>query len=84
MDSVDNIKGIPGKGAKAAETIMEGIKCPPARILKNYIEHFGEYVGVQEFYKNYMCLKMKDEYEGLEIVEPIEWMTDEKEYKLVD
>jgi 5'-3' exonuclease len=60
LDSVDNIKGIPGKGKVAAEKIMEGIKCPPARILKNYVEHFGEDEGIEQFYLNYKMLKILD------------------------
>lgn len=87
-DNIDGIKGLPGKGEVFADGIKQTadlVNIPIyTLILREYINHFGEYAGVQEFYKNYMCLKMKDEYEGLEIVEPIEWMTDEKEYKLVD
>lgn len=68
-DVIDNVKGIPGKGIKAAEQIMVDIKCPPARILKNYIQHFGEYRGIEEFYKNYKMLKILDEYPGVEFTE---------------
>lgn len=71
-DTADNIKGIPGKGEKAAEEIFKDIKCPPARVLKNYIEHFGVDVGIEEFYKNYKLLKILESYEGLETLEPIE------------
>ncbi len=70
-DTADNIKGIPGKGEKAAEEIFKDIKFPPARILKNYIEHFGVDSGIEEFYKNYKLLKILESYEGLEILEPI-------------
>lgn len=66
-DATDNIKGIPGKGIKAAEEIFKDIKCPPARILKYYIEHFGEYKGILEFTKNYQLIKLLDNF-----IEPID------------
>lgn len=65
--SGDNIKGIPGKGEVAAKAIMEDSKCPPARIIKNYIQHFGEYEGIKQFYKNYISLKILDNYEEFQI-----------------
>ncbi len=61
-DTADNIKGIPGMGKAAADKVFEGIKTPPARVLKNYIEHFGEDVGIEEYYKNYKCLYIMDKY----------------------
>lgn len=68
----DNIKGIPGSGIKAAEKIMEGIKCPPARILKYYIEHFGEKEGINQFYKNYNSLLILDSYKDFIIPDIID------------
>lgn len=68
----DNIKGIPGSGIKAAEKIMEGIKCPPARILKYYIEYFGEKEGINQFYKNYNSLLILDSYDGFIIPDIID------------
>ncbi len=86
-DTVDNIKGIPGKGIVYAEMIMAGMKYSDKalheQILSEYINHFGEYLGVQEFHKNYMCLKMKEEVEGLIMIEPIEFNKNDKEYELV-
>lgn len=61
-DATDNIKGIPGMGKAAANKIFEGIKTPPARVLKYYIEHFGEEMGIEEYYKNYKCLRILDKY----------------------
>lgn len=72
-DTADNIKGIPGKGIKYAENrfIKLGVIDYPYHVLvmSDYIEHFGEYKGIQEFYKNYMCLKILDDYEGFKIPE---------------
>ncbi|TXG84991.1 MAG: hypothetical protein E6R13_02480 [Spirochaetes bacterium] len=67
--SGDNVKGIPGKGPVAAAEIMADSKCPPARIIKNYIQHFGEYEGIKQFYKNYISLKILESYEGFVIPE---------------
>lgn len=65
-DPGDNIKGIPGKGIKFAEKLfdVESIEVGQVThrqlVLEAYINQFGEYEGVQEFYKNYMCLKLLD------------------------
>jgi 5'-3' exonuclease len=63
-DTADNIKGIPGMGEKAFSNLLSN---PPFNyldmshlILWCYKQHFGEYKGIQEFYKNYMCLKIVD------------------------
>jgi len=63
-DTTDNIKGIPGKGPAAAKSIYEFgkvIKHPKflaGLALTNYIEHFGEVRGIEEFYKNFKCLNL--------------------------
>lgn len=71
-DTADNIKGIPGKGIKFAQNLIhEDEEGTPFAmlILNEYNKHFGEYKGIQEFYKNYMCLKILDDYEGFQIPE---------------
>lgn len=60
-DSTDNIPGIPGKGPVAAKEIL-GEATPeemPHAVLHAYIKKFGEYRGIEEFYKNYMLVKMQ-------------------------
>jgi len=75
--SGDGIKGIPGKGIKTVEQILkhtdslESSSLLRSMVLENYIGHFGEYIGIKEFYKNYIQLKILDVYEGFEIPEPI-------------
>ncbi len=69
-DTSDNIKGIPGKGIKYAEKIA---RLNPENVLGEYMLFFGEELGIQEFYKNYMCLKIKDKWEGFVVPQPIEW-----------
>jgi 5'-3' exonuclease len=71
-DGVDNIKGVPGRGPKYAESLLvHGVNYPSA-VLLCYIDKFGEEYGIYEFYKNYKCLKIIDKYEGLEIMPPLE------------
>lgn len=61
-DSTDNIKGIPGKGVKFAEGLFQ-VKDQtivlPGKVLDSYYDYYGN-EGVQEFYKNYKCLKVLD------------------------
>ena len=60
-DSADNIAGIKGYGPVAADKIIgattyfEDLRDV---IFKEYCKVYGEYVGVEEFYKNYKCLKI--------------------------
>lgn len=71
-DTVDNIKGIPGKGPKYAEQYLQSTENCTGDVLDAYVNHFGEHVGIQEFYKNYQCLKIKDDL-IVNIFTPIEW-----------
>lgn len=81
----DNIKGIPGKGEKFVNKILEGINDGweerPKKVLEAYINHFGQYQGIKEFYKNYMSLKILNEKEGFIVPEPIEFK--KKELSLI-
>ena len=72
--SGDAVKGIPGKGEKFVQKLFDG--CNSAEeyrplVLEAYISHFGEGVGIKEFYKNYSCLKILEGFEGFVIPEPI-------------
>lgn len=64
-DTVDNIKGIPGKGEVYSEKLFQRFAQYGERyeetVFLAYLSHFGEYKGIQEFYKNYMCLKMVED-----------------------
>lgn len=73
-DTADNIKGVPGKGPAFIKKLWEECKeinLFKSRVICEYINYFGEEVGIDEFYKNYKCLKIKDSYEGMEFVTPI-------------
>lgn len=74
--SGDNIKGIPGKGIKFVENRFQAGPIDPGEVLSCYVEYFGEYKGIQEFYKNYMCLYILEEKEGFEIPEVKEFKND--------
>lgn len=62
-DSSDNIKGIPGKGKAFVDKLFAEGGDLRKLVFDAYITHFGEYQGMQEFYKNYMCLKILDTYD---------------------
>ncbi len=80
-DASDNIKGIPGIGVKGAEKIMYDSVFPAARIIKYYIEHFGEELGINEYTKNYNCLKIKDNWHSFKVPNPIRFDIDKSESK---
>lgn len=73
-DTADNIKAIPGKGPVFAEKLflnIDDVESYRNLVLNEYINKFGEELGIEEFYKNYKCLKIKDSYEGMEFITPI-------------
>ncbi len=77
--SGDGVKGIPGQGVKAAEKLFSVPEANlPQLTLGAYIKHFGEHVGIEEFYKNYKCLYILREQEGFQIPDPTE--VKKKEY----
>ncbi len=69
--SGDNIKGIEGVGKVGATKILEDSTFPSARVLKYYIEKYGEETGIENFYKNYKCLKILDKCVNFEFPDPI-------------
>ena len=70
----DNIKGIPKVGDKTAARILT-IEPYSGVVLDQYIKHFGEELGIKEFYKNYFSLRILDTYANFAIPEPIEYKT---------
>lgn len=82
-DTSDGVKGLPGKGEKY---FQECIKDIDLELDSNFIgrEIFGAYLyyyhfnydlAIKEFYKNYQCLKIKDDL-IIENFKPIEWNYD--------
>lgn len=60
-DSSDGIKGIPGKGEVYATKILKDVTYTCSdKVFSSYIDNFGEELGIEEFYKTYKLLKIKD------------------------
>lgn len=59
-DKSDNVKGIEGRGPAYTTRLLEEHLGTPveALIFNEYIQHYGEYEGIQNFYKNYNLLKI--------------------------
>lgn len=77
-DSIDGIKGLKGKGkAYASKVFNQEIKSPEydysVIVYKEYIAQLGVERGIEEFYKNYKCLKVLDFWEDCRIPEPIKY-----------
>ena len=73
-DSVDNIKGLEGKGkAFATKLLTLGDDHDHMRTLvfQEYINQYGEYHGISKFYQNYVCLKIKDDFPATGLVNPL-------------
>lgn len=59
-DTADNIKGIEGKGKKAAETLLEplGWANYPGAVFDAYVRRYGDHEGLMQYYKNYRVLRI--------------------------
>ncbi len=71
-------KGIPGKGISFVDklfTIKYGTKGEEYHniVLQAFIDHFGEYEGIKEYFTNYISIKILENYEGFEIPKIIEY-----------
>lgn len=71
-DSVDNIKGIPGKGTSYCNKLIElNNSVEYSNVIFNeYLKFFGEELGIEEFYKNYKSLKILNKHIDFVIPEP--------------
>jgi 5'-3' exonuclease len=67
----DNVKGIEGFGPVTAKKILSNAdpkdykKC----VFNAYIDRYGEYEGIKQFYKNYISLKLLEDYKEFKIPE---------------
>lgn len=60
-DTIDGIKGIPKKGIKFVQKLIKDKKEGETLaqiIFREYLKHFGEHEGIEEFYKNYKLLRI--------------------------
>lgn len=74
-DSVDNIKGLEGKGKAFADKLLLNIDDEQSLrivVFEEYINHYGEYEGISKFYQNYICLKIKDDYPATGLLNPLD------------
>lgn len=73
----DNISGLRGKGEAYWKRYYapEGkwVSAKRQSVFTDYCQQLGEYEGIQEFYRNYMSLKILDTHPGLIIPEPTKW-----------
>jgi hypothetical protein len=72
-DSVDNVKGIEGKGESFFNKLLLKSEESPldvhSFIFSEYIEKYGEELGIINFHRNYRSLKILDSCEGFNIPE---------------
>lgn len=61
-DSADNIKGCKGIGPANAPRVLANSTDYKNTVFNKYCDIYGENKGINEFYKNYKCLHMEDEY----------------------
>lgn len=78
-DTADNIKGLPGKGGKFYLYLTQDVSPLDAKVLGNIVfEAYVDYyqynydLAIKELYKNYMCLKIKDDLD-ISSFKIIEW-----------
>lgn len=74
-------KGIPNKGIAYFKNMhFENHLGLPMGLLvfREYLDYFGESKGIQEFYKNYMCNKILESYEGFQLPELSEFKRKEE------
>lgn len=69
----DGIKGLPKYGEAAYYRLKDMSDDMRLTTFNEYIKVFGEQKGIQEFYKNYTCLKILEDYEGFVVPEPVEY-----------
>ena len=62
-DNTDNISGIPGRGPKAAEKLINEsqVKNLPMKVLRMYMEKYGILHGLDAFCENYMLIKVRED-----------------------
>lgn len=66
-DSVDNVQGIKGLGPVKAKKLLENVTDYKSKVLNIYIEIYGEYKGIEYFYKHYVLLKLLNDYQDFVI-----------------
>lgn len=77
----NGIKGIPKRGKKFVEKLFSKYDQYGENrrnlVLDEYINYYGEFKGIKEFYNNYNCIKLLENDENFVIPSPIEMEIDE-------
>lgn len=74
-DTADNIKGLEGKGKSYADKLLLNVddyQSMRSIVFEEYINQYGEYVGISKFYQNYICLKIKDDFPAPGFSDPLD------------
>lgn len=79
----NNTKGLPGKGIVYFKNfVLEHVELLGnsfhGATLNAYLTHFGEELGIEEFYKNYKMIKILNKFEEFVIPEPIKFKKNEE------
>lgn len=73
----NNTKGVPGRGPKYIDKLLTNIHTDGGElkdlVLSEFTNHFGEEEGIKQFYSNYICTKLLNNYEGFIIPNVIEF-----------
>lgn len=92
----DGISGLPGKGKAYYKNIIKKYNTDsyeydndflinlPSIILNEYINHYGEVIGIKEYYQNYTCLTILEKYEEFTIPNIVPYQSITKERGLFD
>lgn len=80
-DPADNVEGIRGLGPKGVYKMFKDVADYKQIVLEAYIKHYGEYKGIEYFYKHYILLKLLLDYPDfkvpdtrkMDITKPVEY-----------
>lgn len=67
----DNIKGVEGSGPVSAKKLLSNLDSVDYKksVFNIYMDRYGEYEGIKQFYKNYISLKILEDYKEFIIPE---------------
>lgn len=69
-DRIDNILGLPGRGDKFVDKLFELNEDKRLLVFGSYLTHFdNEEEAIENFYKNYKCLKILDNFSNFALPE---------------
>jgi 5'-3' exonuclease len=69
-DPIDNVEGIRGMGPKKVHKLFSQSENYRQIVFETYIKYYGEYKGIEYFYKHYVLLRLLAHYPNFEIPIP--------------